>query len=379
MSDTSFDVDRFRMSFLLLLVGLISLGFAMMIRDFITTLLLAAITTGLCYPAYRWLVARFGGRESLASMVMVVGVFVLIIGPLLLLVSIVTTQALEIAQSLQPWIEARLLAGPDGLLPHNDLPRFLLPYEAQIASKLGEFVGQFGQFVLDALASAGRGTAAFVAMLFLMLYAMFFFFRDGAAMLTRILYYMPLRSVDEMRLIGRFSSVSRATIKGMLAVGVAQGSLAGVAFYWVGIPGSVFWATIMTVLSIIPGLATALIWVPTAIWLYLDGQVLESLGLTVWCLSVVGTVDNLLRPRLVGRDTQLSALLILVSTFGGLLLFGATGFLIGPILGALFVTVWEIYGEAFAHYLPEADIEHVRSGLAQLSHAPASAEPSEPE
>jgi predicted PurR-regulated permease PerM len=378
MTETSFDVDRFRMSFLLLLVGLISLGFVMMIRDFVTTLLLAAITTGLCYPTYLWLVDRLRGRASLAAFVMVVGVFVLIIGPLLLLVSIVTAQAVELAQIMQPWLEERLVAGPSGLFPHIDLPRFMQPYETQIAAKLGEFAGQFGQFALGALAGAGRGTAAFVVMLFLMLYAMFFFFRDGALILTRILYYMPLRSVDEMRLIGRFSSVCRATIKGTLAVGAAQGSLAGLGFYWAGIPGSVFWATIMAVLSIIPGVATTLVWVPTAIWLYLDGQIVESVGLTLWCIAVVGTVDNLLRPRLVGRDTQLSELLILVSTLGGLLLFGATGFVIGPILGALFVTVWEIYGEAFASYLPEADIEHVRSGLAQLSHSPVAAEPSEP-
>lgn len=372
MSDVSFDVHRFRMSFLLLLVGVISLGFVMMIRDFVTTLLLAAITTGLCHPAYRWLADRFRGRESLAAFVTVVGVFVLIIGPLLLLVSVVTAQAVQLAQVMQPWIETRLEAGPTGLLPHVDLPAFLAPFETQIAARLGEWAEQIGQVVLGLLAGAGRGTASFLVMLFLMLYAMFFFFRDGAEILTRILYYMPLRSDDELRLVGRFSSVSRATIKGTLAVGAAQGSLAGLAFYQVGIPGAVFWGTIMAVLSIIPGVATALVWVPTAIWLYLDGQIVESLGLTVWCIGVVGTVDNLLRPRLVGRDTQLSELLILLSTLGGLLLFGATGFVIGPILGALFVTVWELYGEAFAHYLPEADIDHVRSSLSRLGTPPAS-------
>ena len=113
----------------------------------------------------------------------------------------------------------------------------------------------------------------------------------------------------------------------------------------------------MAVLSIIPGIGTALIWIPTAIWLYFNGQVSAAIGLTLWCTAIVGSVDNVLRPRLVGRDTQMSDLLIMLSTLGGLLLFGATGLVVGPIMAALFVTVWEIYGQSFADYLPEVDPE----------------------
>ena len=105
--------------------------------------------------------------------------------------------------------------------------------------------------------------------------------------------------------------------------------------------------------SIIPGVGTALVWAPAAIWLYAGGQTGASIGLTIWCVAVVGTVDNVLRPRLVGRDTQMSDLMILLSTLGGLMLFGGIGIVIGPIIAALFVTIWELYGEAFVDYLPE--------------------------
>jgi predicted PurR-regulated permease PerM len=357
MTESSFDVDRFRKGFLLMLVAGISLTFLAMVWDFATTLLLAAIITGLSYPLYVRLVALFRGHEPGAAAATVAVVFFLIIGPVLGLLSVVAGQAIEVAELLTPWISTQVQS-VEGKVSFTELqlPDFLAAYEGQIVAKAGELASVVGQFMLDGLAGATRGTAQFLLLLFIMLYSMFFFLRDGHGMLSRILYYMPLRSEDELRLVDRFASVTRATLKGTLVVGGVQGALAGLAFWVVGIPGAVFWGTIMAVLSVIPGLGTAFVWVPAAIWLFATGQVGAGTGLTIWCAGVVGTVDNVLRPRLVGRDTKLSDLLILLSTLGGLIFFGPEGFIIGPILGALFVTVWELYGEAFADYLPEADL-----------------------
>ena len=224
-----------------------------------------------------------------------------------------------------------------------------------ILSKAGEFVSRAGSFLVSKLAEATRGTALFFFQLFIMLYAMFFFLLDGRNTLNKILYYVPLTSANENRMVDRFLSVARATIKGTLVIGIIQGFLAGLAFWVLGIEGAIFWATIMAVMSIIPGIGAALVWIPAVVYLVVVGRPIAAIALTAWCGGMVGTVDNLLRPRMVGKDTKMSDLMILLGTLGGISLFGAKGIVIGPIIAALFVTVWEIYGEVFRDVLPKVE------------------------
>jgi predicted PurR-regulated permease PerM len=182
---------------------------------------------------------------------------------------------------------------------------------------------------------------------------MFFFLMDGDKLLDRILYYLPLKRHDEKRMLEKFTSVTRATLKGTAVIGLLQGGLAGLAFWVVGIPSAVFWGTIMAVLSIIPGIGTALVWGPAVIVLIAGGHFLKAGGLGLFCALVVGSVDNLLRPVLVGKDTRMHELMIFFGTLGGIIMFGIMGMFIGPIVAALFVTIWEIYGVAFKDILPE--------------------------
>ena len=182
---------------------------------------------------------------------------------------------------------------------------------------------------------------------------MFFFLIEGDKLLEKILYYLPLQDKDERRMLDKFSSVTRATLKGTAVIGILQGGLAGTAFWLAGIPSAGFWGTIMTVLSIIPGIGSALIWLPAVIILAASGHFATAIGLFVFCGLIVGSLDNFLRPRLVGKDTEMHELLIFFGTLGGIALFGILGFIIGPIIAALFVTVWEIYGNVFKDILPE--------------------------
>jgi predicted PurR-regulated permease PerM len=163
---------------------------------------------------------------------------------------------------------------------------------------------------------------------------------------------LPLQDHDEKRMLDKFTSVTRATLKGTAVIGILQGSLAGTAFWVVGIPSSVFWGTIMAVLSIIPGIGTALVWGPAVVILAASGHFLKAGGLGLFCALVVGSVDNLLRPILVGKDTQMHELMIFFGTLGGIIMFGVMGMIIGPIVAALFITIWEIYGVAFKDILP---------------------------
>ncbi len=159
---------------------------------------------------------------------------------------------------------------------------------------------------------------------------MFFFLTGGPGLLTGVLAYLPLTEADEQRMVGKFVSVTRATLKGTILIGAAQGLLGGLAFWTVGIDGAIFWGTVMTVLSIIPGVGGALVWIPAAIILMISGEMWRGIVLALFCALVVGSVDNLLRPRLVGQDTKMHELLIFFSTLGGLMFFGASGFIWVP-------------------------------------------------
>jgi predicted PurR-regulated permease PerM len=221
------------------------------------------------------------------------------------------------------------------------------PYRDQIVTKAGDIVNAVGGFLIGSLSDTTRGTVSFVFHFFILLYSMFFMLIDGPSMLRTSMSYLPLRDDDKQQVKERFVSVTRATVKGTLIIGIIQGAMAGMAFAVVGIPDVAFWTAVMVVLSILPVIGAALVWVPAAIILAATGSVIEGILLAVFCALVVGSVDNILRPRLVGRDTKMHDLMILFSTLGGLMAFGPIGFIIGPILAGLFVTTWEIFGAAY--------------------------------
>lgn len=338
-----------------MLLAVVTVVFLLMVRSFLLTILLAAVFSCLISPIYSRLVRVFRGRRSLASLTTVVILTLIVMIPLLSILGIVAAEALKVSTAVRPWIEQQI-AEPSRIanwlqgLPFADQ---LTPYREQILTKAGQLVGSTGRFFFDSLSATTRGTVTFFFHFFLMLYAMFYFLTDGNRILAKILYYIPLPHEDEMRLVDRFVSVTKATLKGTLVIGVLQGSLAGAALAVAGVQGAVFWGTLMTLLSIIPGIGTALVWIPAAVYLFLTDRLIAAVLLVVFCGGIVGSIDNVLRPRLVGRDTKMHDLLILFSTLGGIALFGVLGFILGPIVAALFVTVWDLYGIAFKDALPK--------------------------
>ena len=339
---------------LLLLVFFISALFLSMISQFLMAIFLAGIFSALSYPLYRRFERSFKGRRSLASIATLLLIVFLVLLPLGGLLGIITAQAIKVGEAVKPWVEQQL-AEPDAIsTAFKSLPFYdrIEPYRNLILKKAGEMVGGISGFLINRLSTVTLGTVNFVFMLFIMLYTMFFFLMDGNKLIDKILYYLPLEDHDERRMLNKFTSVTRATLKGTAVIGLLQGVLAGGAFAVVGIEGAAFWGAIMAVLSFIPGIGSALVWVPAVIILAATGQLAKAIGLGVFCAAVVGSIDNLLRPILVGRDTQMHELMILFGTLGGILMFGVVGVIIGPIIAALFVTVWEIYGVAFKDVLP---------------------------
>ncbi|MBW2030356.1 MAG: AI-2E family transporter [Deltaproteobacteria bacterium] len=342
-------------SVLLLIVLFISAVFLSMIRQFLMAILLGGIFSALAHPLYRRLERRFGGRRQLASLATLFLIVIVVLLPLAGILGIVAAQAISVGQSVTPWVQKQMSQPTafSDILAYIPFYDRIEPYQGILLTKAGQVVGHISTFLLNSLSSATVSTINFLFSLVILLYTMFFFLMDGDKLLLKIMYYLPLEERDERRLLDKFTSVTRATLKGIALIGILQGGLAGVAFAVVGINSAVFWGTIMTILSIIPGIGTALVWIPAAIILAAGGHFLKAIGLALFCALVVGSLDNFLRPRLIGRDTAMHELLVLFGTLGGIFMFGIVGFLIGPVIAALFVTVWEIYGTAFKDVLPE--------------------------
>jgi predicted PurR-regulated permease PerM len=339
-----------RVAFLLLLAIGITLLFFWVIKGFVLAILMAAVLAGLVYPIYRRLAGLLGDRKAIASGATVLLSLVLVIIPLLLFLGVLIIEAIQISESAGDWVARQV--EQSGTLRQKiqedpDLKR-LLPYQDEIIKKVGELAAKAGSLVAEGIAAGAQATAEFLLMLFVMLYAMFNFLIHGRAILDAGLSLTPLSASDKARLIATFASVGRATLKGTVIIGIVQGGLAGLSFWVAGIEGALFWGAVMTVLSVVPGVGTALVWVPAVIFLTLDGQIGAAVGVGLWCAIVVGTADNLLRPMLIGKDTEMPDLLVMLTTLGGLALFGAAGIVVGPIIGALYVTVWQLWDSAVA-------------------------------
>jgi predicted PurR-regulated permease PerM len=183
--------------------------------------------------------------------------------------------------------------------------------------------------------------------MFLMIYLLFFFLRDGQRIIERLVQVLPLGDERERQLFARFAQVVRATVKGTFIIGAVQGFIGGVTFALLGIEGAILWGVMMALMSLLPAVGAALIWVHEVIMLmanaeYTSGGILIAVG-----IFGIGLSDNFLRPLLVGRDTRMPDYLILLATLGGLGTFGISGLVIGPLIAALFITVWEMFEASF--------------------------------
>ncbi len=347
--------EQVNKTILLILVLLISALFLDMISQFLMPIFMAGIFSAMLIPCHRWLSGKLGDRQNLASLLILLATVFLVLAPLSLLLGVVVGQAISVSQSVTPWVQT-FVNEPSNIAKYLEkLPYYheILPYRTVIIEKAGLLVGNLSTFLINSLSSVTKLTVNAVFSSVIMLYVMFYFLTMGEVLLTKILYFLPLHDYDERLLLHRFTSVTRATLKGTLIIGALQGCICGAAFALAGIQAPVFWGAVMAVMSIVPVFGTAIVWGPALLILILRGEWIGVSILVVLCAGVAGNLDNLLRPRLVGRDTQMHALFVLFGTLGGISMFGMLGIILGPIVAALFITIWEIYGKAFADYLPE--------------------------
>ncbi|MBB6480104.1 AI-2E family transporter [Spirochaeta isovalerica] len=338
----------------LILAAFVTALFALMIKGFLMTLLLAGVFSSLSQPIYRRLHGFVRGRESIAAGLTLLAILLIVIIPISIILSIVVVQAVQVGQAVGPWIQ-EMISQPDRLLSTLEkLPfyDYLVQYQDQILVKLGDLVSSLSSLLVNSISQVTSSTVQAGFLFFIFLYAFFFFLKDGGKLINIILYYLPLEDEPERKLLDYFTSVTRATLKGTFLIGIIQGTMAALGFWFAGIDSVVFWGLIMTILSIIPLIGSSLVWIPAVIILAVSGRIAAAVALGIYCAVLVGSIDNILRPVLVGKDTKMHELFILLGTLGGIGLFGIWGVLIGPVIAALFISIWELYGQTFAEYLP---------------------------
>ena len=236
------------------------------------------------------------------------------------------------------------------------LDRFNLTDLSKVRDSLTAGLVKGGQAAAPQALSIGLNTFDFIIGLGIMLYLLFFLLRDGKALAERIKQVVPLRAGQKTALFARFADVVRATVKGSILVAMAQGALGGLAFWFLGIHAALLWAVLMAFVSLVPAIGAGLVWAPVAIYLLITGATWQGVVLIAYGVLVIGLVDNVLRPILVGKDTQMPDYLVLISTIGGMAIFGINGFVIGPVIAAMFIAVWDIFAAT-----SEAEAERPRT------------------
>ena len=333
--------------FLLLLVA-VTLAFAWVLQPFYGAVLWAIVVAVIFAPVYRRLLASMNGRQSLAAAVTVLIIIAIVILPLAMVATSLAQEASSLFAKIQSGeynfgsylrrILDALPAWATGLIERFNLKDF-----SGFRDQLKDGLMKGGQVLAPQALSLGMNTFEFVLRFGIMLYLLFFLLRDGRALAERIREAIPLHSDQKAALFTRFADVLRATVKGGILVAMAQGALGGIAFWFLGIHAALLWAVLMAFLSLIPAVGATLVWLPVAVYFLATGAVWQGTGLILYGVLVIGLVDNVLRPFLVGKDTKLPDYVVLISTLGGIEVFGLNGFVIGPLIAAMFMVSWEIF------------------------------------
>ena len=342
----------------LLLLLLVSVAFLWVLWPLYGAVFWGAIFALIFTPLFLRLLKAMKGRRTLAALSAVGIILVLVIIPLALIGVLLMQEASAVYQRVQSgelsfasYFQQVFNALPSWVT--GLLERFGMNSTGVIQDRLSQALSRGSQFIAAQALSIGQNAFDFVVSFFVMLYLLFFLLRDGAALARRIHESVPLEADIKHDLAVKFVTVIRATVKGNVLVAALQGALGGLIFWLLGIHAPVLWGTLMAFLSLLPAVGAALVWVPVAIYFLVTGAIWQGLALIAFGVLVIGLVDNILRPVLVGKDTKMPDYVVLVSTLGGMSLFGLNGFVIGPVVAAMFMAVWHLFAKARETHEPD--------------------------
>ena len=335
----------------LLLLAVVTIGFGWILWPFFGAVFWGVVFAILFAPLYRRLLAGTRQKPNAAALITLLSILVMVILPLSLVGASLIDQAARAYELLSPArldlaasFQQIILVLPQwlvGLLERFDLTDF-----ATLQQRVAQGAAQVSQLIAAQAINLGRNTFDFLISLTVMLYLLFFLLRDGQGLTTRIRHALPMSRKYKQRLFTNFTTVIRATVKGNVLVAAAQGALGGLILWFLGVQAALLWGVLMAFLSLLPAVGAALVWAPVAIYFLITGAIWKGVVLIAFGVLVIGLVDNVLRPILVGKDTKMPDYVVLLSTLGGMALFGLNGFVIGPVIAALFIAAWDLFASA---------------------------------
>jgi predicted PurR-regulated permease PerM len=346
--------EKFSRYFLLVVLIGIGIVFFNMLKIFLIPIILAAVFVVLFYPLYGWFLKVSRNRKSLSSLVCCLVLLLGLLMPVFVIANLVSGEAINFYQNAEQKVEELIQQGNESLLKNikeHKLIKKLHLDKIDWQASIQESTKAAATLLATVINKASKGTFQLLVNLFLTFFAMYYLFRDGDKLIKRLKYLSPLADRYKEELFIRFISVSRATIKGTVVVGLIKGFIGGLTFWIFGISSPILWGVVMAILSIIPMLGAWLVMYPAAVILLVMGHIWQGIALFLISALIISSIDNILQPRLVSRSSGLHDLLIFFSTLGGISMFGVMGFIVGPIIAALFVSILDVYSIEFKSHL----------------------------
>jgi predicted PurR-regulated permease PerM len=335
------------------LVIVISLAFAWILWPFFGPVFWGTVMAIVFSPLYRRVSKSMGYRRTLAALTTVMIILMIVILPLILVGALLVQEGLAVYERIQSgqFTVGQYFQQVFGALPAwltELLDRLGVTNLGLMQERLSSSLMKGSQFIAAQALNIGQNTFDFIVDLCIVLYLLFFLLRDGDDLSKRIRDAIPLRPEQQRDLFSKFTTVIRATVKGNIVVALVQGALGGLAFWFLGVHAPVLWAVLMAFLSLLPAVGAAVVWLPVAIYFLVTGAIWQGVVLVAYGVLVIGLVDNVLRPILVGKDTKMPDYVVLIATLGGMAIFGLNGFVIGPVIAAMFMAVWDLFAASRA-------------------------------
>ena len=324
-----------------LLLTLITILFVSLIFNFAAPILWSIVVSIIFYPLYEKLLLMTN-KKSLSSMLSLILILLLVIMPSIAVLGLIGNELINFINSSENYSFEQYFQ----MIPNESAINQLIAWSGMsindLIEKADDFLISASKMLYQSVSTISANVINFFVSLFIFVYLTFFFLRDGEKILQHCMDAFPMKNEDESYLLDQFQKTTRATIKGTVMVALAQGFLGYLTLLLIGINGALIWGAVMALLSIVPAVGTVLVWLPIALVLFLNGEIMDASLLIFSGVFIIGMIDNLLRPILIGKETKMPDYLILLTTIGGISIFGITGFIVGPIIASLFISIWSL-------------------------------------